>query len=78
MVLLRNDQGVLPLRADRIRKLAVLGTHARDTPIGGYSEVPRHVVSVLEGLQAEGRGKFEVVYSEAVRITESRVWAADE
>ncbi|WP_288756970.1 glycoside hydrolase family 3 N-terminal domain-containing protein, partial [uncultured Brevundimonas sp.] len=78
MVLLKNDQGVLPLRADRIRKLAVLGTHARDTPIGGYSEVPRHVVSVLEGLQAEGRGKFEVVYSEAVRITESRVWAADE
>jgi beta-glucosidase len=78
MVLLKNDKGVLPLRADRIRKLAVLGTHARDTPIGGYSEVPRHVVSVLEGLQAEGRGKFEVVYSEAVRITESRVWAADE
>ncbi len=78
MVLLKNDQGVLPLRADRIRKLAVLGTHARDTPIGGYSEVPRHVVSVLEGLEAEGRGKFEVVYSEAVRVTEARIWAADE
>jgi beta-glucosidase len=78
MVLLKNDQGVLPLRADRIRKLAVLGTHARDTPIGGYSEVPRHVVSVLEGLEAEGRGKFEVVYSEAVRVTEERIWAADE
>lgn len=78
MVLLKNDQGVLPLRADRIRKLAVLGTHARDTPIGGYSEVPLHVVSVLEGLEAEGRGKFEVVYSEAVRVTEARIWAADE
>ena len=78
MVLLKNDQGVLPLRADRIRKLAVLGTHARDTPIGGYSEVPRHVVSVLEGLEAEGRGKFDVVYSEAVRVTEERIWAADE
>ena len=78
MVLLKNDQGVLPLRADRIRKLAVLGTHARDTPIGGYSEVPRHVVSVLEGLETEGRGKFEVVYSEAVRVTEERIWAADE
>lgn len=78
MVLLKNDQGVLPLRADRIRKLAVLGAHARDTPIGGYSEVPRHVVSVLEGLEAEGRGKFEVVYSEAVRVTEARIWAADE
>ena len=78
MVLLKNDQGVLPLRSDRIRKLAVLGTHARDTPIGGYSDKPRHVVSVLEGLQNEGRGKFEVVYSEAVRVTEERIWAADE
>lgn len=77
MILLKNEGGLLPLNAGRIRKLAVLGTHARDTPIGGYSDVPRHVVSVLEGLEAEGRGKFEVVYSEAVRITESRIWAAD-
>lgn len=77
MILLKNEGGLLPLNSARIRKLAVLGTHARDTPIGGYSEVPKRVVSVLEGLQAEGRGKFEVVYSEAVRITESRVWAAD-
>ncbi|HEX8660573.1 MAG TPA: glycoside hydrolase family 3 C-terminal domain-containing protein, partial [Brevundimonas sp.] len=77
MILLKNEGGLLPLNAGRIRKLAVLGTHARDTPIGGYSEVPKHVVSVLEGIEAEGRGKFEVVYSEAVRITESRIWAAD-
>jgi beta-glucosidase len=78
VVLLKNDKGVLPLDAGKIRRLAVLGTHARDTPIGGYSDIPRHVVSVLEGLQAEGRGKFEVEYAEAVRITESRVWAADQ
>ncbi len=78
MVLLKNDKGVLPLDAGRIRRLAVLGTHARDTPIGGYSDIPRKVVSVLEGLQAEGEGRFEVDYAEAVRITESRTWAADE
>ena len=77
MVLLKNEGGLLPLDAGRISKLAVVGTHARDTPIGGYSDVPGHVVSVLEGLQAEGRGRFEVVYSEGVRITESRSWSAD-
>lgn len=76
VVLLKND-GLLPLDASRIRKLAVLGTHARDTPIGGYSDVPAKVVSVLEGLQEEGRGKFEVVYSEAVKLTRSRSWSAD-
>ena len=78
VVLLKNDKGVLPLDPARIGTLAVIGTHARDTPIGGYSDVPRHVVSVLEGFQAAGRGQFDVVYSEGVRITESRSWSADE
>ena len=78
ITLLKNDKGVLPLDPARIRKLAVIGTHARDTPIGGYSDVPGHVVSVLEGVQAAASGKFEVIYSEGVRITESRSWSADE
>ena len=78
MVLLENDKGLLPLDAGRIGRLAVLGTHARNTPIGGYSEIPRKVVSVLEGVQEEAKGRFQVDYAEAVRITESRVWAADE
>ncbi|HMC90956.1 MAG TPA: glycoside hydrolase family 3 N-terminal domain-containing protein, partial [Allosphingosinicella sp.] len=78
MVLLKNDGGVLPLDAGRIKRLAVLGTHARDTPIGGYSDEPRHVVSVLEGLQREAKGRFAVDYAEGVRITESRSWTADE
>jgi beta-glucosidase len=77
MVLLKNDKGLLPLDAARLRRVAVLGTHARDTPIGGYSDEPKHVVSILEGMQAEARGRFAVDYAEAVRITESRSWAAD-
>jgi beta-glucosidase len=78
IVLLKNDRGVLPLDASRIRRIAVLGTHARDTPIGGYSDVPGHVVSVLEGIQNEAKGRFAVDYSEGVRVTESHVWAQDE
>ncbi len=79
ITLLKNDDQTLPLRADGLGRLAVLGTHAVDTPIGGYSDIPRHVVSVLEGLEAEAEsGGFEVVYSEGVRLTESREWAADE
>ncbi|WP_129794145.1 glycoside hydrolase family 3 N-terminal domain-containing protein [Sphingosinicella sp. CPCC 101087] len=78
IVLLRNENDLLPLDPADIRRMAVIGTHARDTPIGGYSEIPRHVVSVLEGMQNEARGRFEVVYSEGVRITEERIWAQDE
>ena len=62
----------------KIRRMAVIGTHARDTPIGGYSDVPRHVVSVLEGLQAQRKGRFAVDYAEGVRLTESRCWSCDE
>jgi beta-glucosidase len=78
IVLLKNDHGLLPLNSSKIHRVAVLGTHAKDTPIGGYSDVPAHVVSVLEGLQEAGRGKFAVDYSEGVRLTESRCWSCDE
>ena len=78
IVLLKNDKGLLPLDTAKIKRVAVLGTHARDTPIGGYSDVPKHVVSVLEGVQEAGKGKFAVDYSEGVRLTESRCWSCDE
>lgn len=78
-VLLKNDKGILPLDPKKVGKVLLLGTHAKDTPIGGYSDVPRHVVSVYDGLKAmsEKHG-FELAWSEGVRITESRVWGADE
>ena len=76
-VLLKNS-GILPFDARKIGKLLVLGTHARDCPIGGYSDVPRHVVSILEGLAAESKAQgFEIAYSEGVRLTEGHVWGQD-
>ncbi|KTF67966.1 glycoside hydrolase family 3 N-terminal domain-containing protein [Sphingomonas sp. HT-1] len=78
IVLLKNAQGLLPLDAKGIKRMAVIGTHAKDTPIGGYSDVPNHVVSVLEGMQNEAKGKFAVDFAEGVRITDHRVWSKDE
>ena len=78
VVLLKNDKGVLPLNPADIRRLAVVGTHARNTPIGGYSDEPRHVVSVLAGLQTTSQGRFQVDYAEGVRLTETRCWSCDE
>ena len=77
IVLLKNDHGLLPLDASKIHRLAVLGTHAKDTPIGGYSDVPAHVVSVLDGIRDASRGRFAVDYSEGVRITEGHCWSCD-
>jgi beta-glucosidase len=78
VVLLKNEGGLLPLSPANVGRLLVVGTHARDTPLGGYSGVPRHVVSVLEGLRQEGeRAGFSVDYAEGVRITEQRIWGQD-
>lgn len=78
IVLLKNANGLLPLDASGIKRMAVIGTHAKDTPIGGYSDIPTHVVSVLEGMQAEGKGKFAVDFAEGVRITDHRIWSKDD
>lgn len=78
IVLLKNDRNLLPLSSKNIHRLAVLGTHAKDTPIGGYSDVPAHVVSVLDGIREQAQGRFAVDYSEGVRITEGHCWSCDE
>ncbi|OON62726.1 beta-glucosidase [Massilia sp. KIM] len=78
-VLLKNDKGLLPLQPAKVGKMLLIGTHARDTPIGGYSDIPRRVVSVYDGLQEEARAQgFSLSYSEGVRLTEERIWGQDE
>ena len=52
VVLLKND-GVLPLRADRLKTLAVIGPNAARIDLGGYSNVPTHAVTVLDGIRAK-------------------------
>ena len=79
MVLLKNDAAALPLSPATVGRLAVVGHSATDTPIGGYSDVPRHVVSVLDALRAEAAsGRFIVDYSEGARATMTRDWYNDE
>jgi beta-glucosidase len=62
-----------------VGRLLLLGTHAKDTPLGGYSDIPRHVVSIHDALAAEAKAQgFALDYREAVRLTEKREWAEDE
>ncbi|MCC2954143.1 glycoside hydrolase family 3 C-terminal domain-containing protein [Massilia sp. IC2-477] len=78
-VLLKNDKGLLPLQPTKVGRLLLLGAHAKDTPLGGYSNEPRHVVSIHEGLQrAAGELGFTLAYAEGVRLTEERNPGKDE
>jgi beta-glucosidase-like glycosyl hydrolase len=71
MVLLKNDNGTLPLDRAKIRKLAVVGPNAADVHLGGYSEDPGRGVSVLQGIRDKAGRGIEVATAEGARITES-------
>jgi len=49
-VLLKND-GILPLRRDRVKSIAVIGPNAAVARLGIYSGFPNIQVSPLEGIQ---------------------------
>jgi len=70
IVLLQNRDGVLPLNAAKMKRVAVIGPHAAEVMLGGYSGVPRHSVSILEGIRARLGASVAVVHAEGVRITE--------
>ena len=76
IILLKND-GLLPLEVSRLDRVAVIGPHAAEVLLGGYSGRPRFTVSILEGLRERLRGEAEVVYAEGVRITEDSVFTRE-
>jgi beta-glucosidase len=69
MVLLKNENNLLPLDSTKIRKLAVIGPNAADIHLGGYSATPMVGVSVLDGLKAFAGDRMEILYAEGCKIT---------
>src|SRR6185437_14400390 len=67
IILLKND-GTLPLEPHRIRTLAVIGPNAAVARLGGYSEVPAHSVSILQGIRALAGQQVRVVHAQGVRF----------
>jgi len=70
IVLLQNKGGLLPLSADKVRRVAVIGPHAAEVMLGGYAGVPRHSVSILEGVRKRLGTGATVTHAEGVRLTE--------
>ncbi|QSB12864.1 glycoside hydrolase family 3 C-terminal domain-containing protein [Natronosporangium hydrolyticum] len=72
-VLLTNRDELLPLRAEQLSRVAVLGPHAAAarTQGGGSSEVhPGYVVSPLAGVRAALAGVAEVTHVAGTRLAE--------
>ena len=77
ITLLKNEGGVLPLNADQLKTIAVIGPNAHRALLGGYSSVPKHNVTVLEGIQAKVGKRAKVVYAEGCKITVGGSWQED-
>ena len=79
IVLLKNEQSILPLKADKIKKVAVVGQNALHYLTGGGSGrvTPIHYVSFLEGIKAIGAQKgIEVEYVDEYDHLDNNVYVA--
>ncbi len=64
IVLLKNENNMLPLNMDKIKSIAVVGINAANCEFGDYSGVPvNEPVSVLQGIQNRVGKNVEVKYA---------------
>jgi beta-glucosidase len=77
ITLLKNDGNALPLRADRLTRVAVIGPHAGEVLLGGYSGGPRQSVSIFEGIRKRLGANATVEYAEGIRITEDSTFTKE-
>ena len=78
ITLLKNENNLAPLDTTKIKTLAVIGPNANRSLLGGYSGVPKHNVTVLDGIKAKAGDRVKVLYSEGCKITQPGTWNQDE
>lgn len=77
IVLLKNEGGVLPLNPEKAKRVAVIGPHSAEVMLGCYAGVPRHSVSILEGIRKRLGKDATVSHAEGVRLTEDSVFTKE-
>lgn len=78
IVLLKNDNNLLPLDRNSLKSIAVIGPNANRVHLGGYSDNPGRGVSVLQGITDKVAGRVKINFAEGCRITqEGGDWWAD-
>lgn len=77
ITLLKNENQTAPLDISKIKTIAVIGPNADRSMLGGYSGVPKHDVSVLEGIRQKVGKRAKVLHSEGCKITIGGSWNQD-
>jgi beta-glucosidase len=78
VVLLKNENGLLPLDRQKIRKIAVVGPNADSESVllSNYYGYPSEIVTLLEGIRAKAGNEIEVVYDKGVNLTDEWVFTS--
>lgn len=69
MVLLKNNNNLLPLGENKYKKIAIIGPCAAYNYTGDYSGRPTRNISILEAVRYKMDKKAEIVYSKGVELT---------
>ena len=75
LVLLKNENNILPLNKNNIKSIAVIGPNAnsRDALIGNYYGTASKYVTILEGIQQAVNSDTRVYYSEGCHLYKDKV-----
>jgi len=78
IVLLKNENNLLPLDKKKIKKIAVVGPNANDESVllANYYGYPTEVVTFLEGIKRKVGNEVEIVYEKGVNLTDNLVFTS--
>src|ERR1035437_7102306 len=71
IVLLKNENNLLPFRKDQYKKIAVVGPCANNVFTGGDSGEPYYKVTLLDGIKNKVGNNAEVIFSQGCKIVDN-------
>ena len=76
IILLKNENNLLPLDMEKLNSIAVIGPNAKEvvrggkvTQLGSYSGMPPYYTSVFEGIRDKVGDKVKINYAEGCELT---------
>jgi len=79
MVLLKNENLLLPLDKKKIKKIAVVGPNANEENVllANYFGIPTKVTTLLEGIKNKTGKEVQVVFEKGVNLTDNLVFKSE-
>ena len=71
MVLLKNDNNMLPIKPEQYKTIAIIDPCAAVNYLGDYSGIPNKNISLLQGLKSKAGSKCKILYAKSCMLTKN-------